>query len=150
MVFSSQEMQRRLIQTKVYYKLCYSVSKEASHKPLKVAAAKKSFPIVFIIDTTCFDECFLIYVITANSSFYTNLLLPRGLVQPPCCCVFWNKCFERSPHFMSLRYLHHNIRMMLILKVPNKASTFFSKHKLLAGSVSFTRSHFVNVPHCSL
>ena len=131
MVFCSQEMQRRLIQTKVYYKLCYSVSKEASHKPLKVAAAKKSFPSVFIIDTTYFDKCFLIYVITENSSFYKNLSLPRGLVQPPCCCVFWNNCFERSPHFMSLRYLHHNIRMMLILKVPNKASTFFFKKNYL-------------------
>ena len=86
LVFSSRETQRRLMQTKVYYKLFYSVSKEASHKPLKVAAAKKSFPSVFIIDTTCFDECFLFHVITGNSIFYTNVSLPRGLVQPPCCC----------------------------------------------------------------
>ena len=78
----------------------YSVSKEASHKPLKVAAAKKFFPCVFIIDTTCFDDCFSFYVITANSIFYTNLSLPRGLVQLPCCCVHSYKCFERSPHFI--------------------------------------------------
>ena len=38
--FSSKEIKGRLIQTKVYYKLFYSISKEASHKPLKVAAAK--------------------------------------------------------------------------------------------------------------
>ena len=82
--FSSREMQRRLIQTKVYYNLFYSVSKEASHKPLKVAGAKKSFPRVFIIDTTCFDECFLFYVITGKSMFYTNLTLPRDLTPPPC------------------------------------------------------------------
>ena len=31
--------------------------------------------------------------------------------------------FERSPHFMSLRYLHNNITMMLIPKVQNEAST---------------------------
>ena len=40
MVFSSLEMQRRLIWTKLYYKLLYSVWNETSHKPLKVAAAK--------------------------------------------------------------------------------------------------------------
>ena len=77
-----------------------SVSKEASHKLLKVAAAKKHFPSVFIVDTTCFDEYFSFHVITANSIFYTYLSLPRGLVQPPCCYVLSNKCFERSPYFI--------------------------------------------------
>ena len=80
----------------------YSVSKEASHKPFKVAAAKKSYPSVFVIDTTFLNECFLFHVITANSIFYTNLSLPRGLVQLPCCCVLSNKCFKRSPHFISI------------------------------------------------
>ena len=51
-------MQIRLIQTKVYYKHCYIVSNEASHKPLKVAAAKKSFPSMFIIDTTSLNVCY--------------------------------------------------------------------------------------------
>ena len=32
---------------------------------------------------------------------YTNLSLPRDLVHPYC-CVLWKKCFERSPHFMSV------------------------------------------------
>ena len=73
-------MQRRLIHIKVFYKLFYSVSKKASLKPLKVAAAKKSSPNVFIIDTTCFEECFLFYVITGNSIFDTNLSLRKGLV----------------------------------------------------------------------
>ena len=50
----------------------YSISKEASQKPLKVAAGKKSFPSVFMIDTTCFDECFSFHLMTANSIFYTN------------------------------------------------------------------------------
>ena len=63
----------------------YSASKEASHKPLKVAAANKSFPSMFIIDITCFDECISLHVITGNSIFCTSLLLPRGLVQPPNC-----------------------------------------------------------------
>ena len=57
-------MQRNLIQTKVYYKLFYSVWKETSHKALKVAAAKRSFPSVYIFDTTYFDEFFLFQMIT--------------------------------------------------------------------------------------
>ena len=72
------------------------------HKPLNMAAAKMFFPSVFIIDTNCFDECFSFYVITVSSIFYTNLSLPRDLVQPSCCCVLSNKCFEKSPHFISI------------------------------------------------
>ena len=66
-------MQRRLVQARVYYKSFYSISKEASHKPLKVATAKKSFPSVFVIDVTCFDECFLFHVMTENSIFFTQI-----------------------------------------------------------------------------
>ena len=55
LVSSSRERQRRLTQTKVYYKLLCSVRKELSHKPLKVTAAKRSFPSMYIIDKTCFD-----------------------------------------------------------------------------------------------
>ena len=58
----------------------YLVLKEASHKPLKVVAARKFFSDVFISDATCFDECFSFIAVTANSIFYTNLSLPRGLV----------------------------------------------------------------------
>ena len=87
-------MQGRLIQTKEYYKLFHSVSKEVPHKPLKVTAAKKSFPSVFIIDTTSFDEFFSFHVITTNSIFHTNLSLPRGLVEE----IRETSVFERNPH----------------------------------------------------
>ena len=96
-------MQGKLRQTKVYYKIFFSVSKEASHKPLKVAAAKKSFPNVFINDTICFDECFLFYVIIGNSIFTQIYRNPRS--------AFY------------VRYLHNNITRMLIPKVQNKDST---------------------------
>ena len=76
--------------------------KKTPHETLKVAAAKNSFPSVFIINTTCFDQSFLFHVITANSIFYINKSLPRGLMQPSCYCVLSNKCLERSPHFMSV------------------------------------------------
>ena len=72
-------MQRRHVQTKVYYKLCYSVwKKKTPHKPLKLAAAKKSFPTVHIIDTTCFDEWFLFRVITGRHCFlYKFIVIQR-------------------------------------------------------------------------
>ena len=87
LVFSSREKQRRLIQTKVYCKLFYSVRKETSHKPLKVAAAKKSFPRVYFIDKTCFNECFLVHVITGRHYFLNKFSVTQRLVQSPCCCV---------------------------------------------------------------
>ena len=78
-----------------------TVWKETSHKPLKVAAAKKSVPS----DTTVpliqlwWSKCFLLHELW-DIIFYTNISLPRGLVQPPCSCVLWSKCFERSLHFI--------------------------------------------------
>ena len=143
-------MQKRLILTKVYYKLFYSVWKETSHKPLKVAAGNKSFPSVYTIDTTCFDECFLFHFITGNTIFYTNLSLPWGLMQAPCCCILWNKYFQRSPHFMSVistiifqwcQYQRFKTKLLLL--------NIFLK-KWFAHGVSFTLSDFVNVPHFSL
>ena len=69
----------------------YFVWNETSHKPLKVAAAKKSFPGVYIIDTTCFDKFFLFHVMTGrhyfkNKSivthrFSTTAMLLRSLQQ---------------------------------------------------------------------
>ena len=57
---------------------------ETSHKPLKVEAAKKSFPGVYIIDTTCFDECFLFHVMTGRYYFQNKSIVTQRLVQRPC------------------------------------------------------------------
>ena len=43
----------------------------------QVAAAKKSFASVYIIDTTCFDECFLFHVITGRYYFLQNVILTQ-------------------------------------------------------------------------
>ena len=48
-----------------------------SLKPDKVVAAKQSFPSVHIIDTTCFDECFLVCVITGRHSFLCKLIITQ-------------------------------------------------------------------------
>ena len=63
-VFSSQEMQSRFIQTKAYDKPFYSVWKKTSCKPLKVAAAKKSLPSVSLIQLALMIT--LIYVMTGR------------------------------------------------------------------------------------
>ena len=43
--------------------------KRTTHKPLKVAAAKSISSSVYVTGTTCFDECFLFYVIAARNHF---------------------------------------------------------------------------------
>ena len=89
-------MQRRLMQTKVYHKRFYSIWKEASHKLLKVAAVKKYSSSVYIVNSNCFDKCFLFHVITrkhyflykfvVTQRFSTIAMLLRSLRQ-----VFWKK-----------------------------------------------------------
>ena len=51
-------MQKTLEPTKAYHSFSYLVWKETIYKPLKVAAAKSLFSSVYVIGTTCFDECF--------------------------------------------------------------------------------------------
>ena len=59
-VFFPLEMQKRLKQTKIYHAFSHFVWKETTHKPLKVPAARTLFFSVYVIATTCFDQCFFI------------------------------------------------------------------------------------------
>ena len=68
-VFLPLEMQKRLKQTKVCHTFSYFTWKEITHKPLKVAAAKSLFSSVYIIGTTCFNECFSFYVVSKRITF---------------------------------------------------------------------------------
>ena len=72
LVVSSLEMQRKL---KVHYKFFFSVSKETSHKPSKLAAKKNFSCSVHFIDTTCFDEYFWFHLITGAIAFGKSLSL---------------------------------------------------------------------------
>ena len=54
LVFSSLEIERKLIQTKVYYNF-FTVRMKTTFKPSKIAAAKILFSNVYFIDTTCPD-----------------------------------------------------------------------------------------------
>ena len=109
LVFFSLEILRSLVQTKVYYKLCYSVWKETSHKPLKVA--KKSFQSVYIIDTTCFDECFLFYVTTGRHYFlYKFIVTQRFGKTAMLLCSLKQMLWKKSAFYIC--YLHNNIKML--------------------------------------
>ena len=57
-LLTSLEMQKRLKQTLVYDVFIFFVWKETTHNPLKVAAAETLFSCIFVIGTTCFNECF--------------------------------------------------------------------------------------------
>ena len=69
-----------------------------------VAVAKKSFPSLYIMDITCFDECFLFRVITRRHSFLCKLIItPKFGVYPAMLLrslkqVFWKK---------SVFYIHY-------------------------------------------
>ena len=49
--------------------------KRTSHKLLKVATEKKSLPSLYIIDTTCFDECFSFYVMAEGHYFLYQFIV---------------------------------------------------------------------------
>ena len=73
--FLPLEMQKRLKQTKVCHAFSYFIWKETTDQPLKVATAKSLFSSVYIIGTTCFDECFSFYVITKRRYFSWKLIV---------------------------------------------------------------------------
>ena len=102
LVFFSLEMLRRLIKTKVYNKLYYSVWKETSHKALKVAAAKKSFQSVYIIDTTCFDECFLFHVINGRHYFLYKFIVTQRFVETAMLLCSLKQVFWKKSAFISV------------------------------------------------
>ena len=122
-------MQGRLIQTMVQYKFFYSVSKETSQKPSKVAAAKNVSPSVYVIDTTCFDECFLNVLFDNWSSFFYLGFLSRTF-------TIHRTARERG------RYLS-NFSLPLPLALFSKGDSF-SRHivPFIETSVLFERSPY--------
>ena len=59
----------------------YFVWKETIYKLLKVAAAKSLFSIVYVIGTTCFDECFWFYVIPGRHYFSWKFIVTLILLK---------------------------------------------------------------------
>ena len=84
LVLSSLEIQRRLMQTKLYCTFFCSVLKKASHKPSKVAATKSVFPgqlasmnvFYSILERTYFLDKFIV-----TQSFLATTMLLLSLKQ---------------------------------------------------------------------
>ena len=117
LVISSLEMQRRLIQTKLYYKLFYSIANFS--QTFKVAAAKNVFPSAYVTGATALSDCFYSICYLEDIILYTNLSLPRGLLQAP---RSLKQVFRKKSVFY-VRYLHNDSIMLLIPKIQIKSST---------------------------
>ena len=121
MIFFFLEIQRTLEQTKVYYNLYYSVWKETSQKPSKVATAKKSvyhwYKCVYhwynLLWWMFFNPCY-----NWKTLFFIQICYPEVWWNRRVLCsskrVFWKKSV------FYIHYLHNNIKMLLIPKVHNK------------------------------
>ena len=58
-----------------------------------------NFSSIYVIDATCFDECFLFHVIAGSHYFWQMFVVTLRFFQPPFCSFLWNTYFERSPYF---------------------------------------------------
>ena len=85
-----------------------------SHKPLKVATAKDSFPNLYLINATRFN-IFLFHAIIREHCVLYKFIPIQRFGKPPCYCALWNKCFKKKSVLFS-RYLHNNILILLVQK----------------------------------
>ena len=97
-IFISLEMQSRLIQTKLYCKFLLFLKRNVSQ-----TFASSSCRILSL-KCVCYwysllRLMFLFHVIIGRHYFLKLIVIQRFL-QPQCCYILWNKCFERSPYFM--------------------------------------------------
>ena len=105
----------------------------------KSSSCRKSFQSVYIIDTTWFDECFLFHYTTGRHySLYklsVTAMLHCSLKQ-----IFWKK----SAFY--IRYLHSNIKMLLMPKVQllKFIDSIFYSFSLWIFHISFINENFKN------
>ena len=82
------------------------------------------FSIVYVIDATCFDKCFLFHVIAGRRYFSWKFVVTVRFFQPPHCRFLSNKCFERSPYFT---HLHNNSAVLILnAKFQKKATVYYT------------------------
>ena len=142
MVFFSLEMESRLLQTKICYKLCYSVWKETSHKP-KSSSCKKVFPkcvyhwynllrwMVFIP----FDNWrhYLLYKFIVTQRFGETAMMLCSLKQ-----VLWKK------PVLYIRYLDNNTAMLLIVSKCPQQGFYFLNLLIAFLNFQFVTFSFIN------
>ena len=117
---------RRLIQTKVHFKFCYSVRIKTTHKPSKVAAAQKIFSSVYVMDAICFDECVLFHVVTGRHYFWQKFVVTFEILSTATLLlslkrVFWKKsvfhvCYLRSAVLITKKCWYQSSKIKLLYK----------------------------------
>ena len=122
LVVSSPKCKEDSYRPKYTTSFFYSVSKETTHKTSKVAATKNFSSSVYVVDTTCFDECFLFHLITGVIVFCKSLSLlwdssSRHIV------AFFETSVLRKVRILC--YLNSN-SAVLISKFQNKAIVYFT------------------------
>ena len=80
---------------------------------LKIRSFKKSFPSVYIMDTTCFDEYLLFRVITRRHSFLYKLVVTQRLCVTAILLRSLKQVFWKKSVFY-IHYLNNNITVLLI------------------------------------
>ena len=70
------------------------------------------FSIVYVIDATWFDKCFLFHVIAGRHYFFWKFVVTVRFFQPPYCRFLSSKYFERSPYFT---HLHNNSAVLILM-----------------------------------
>ena len=53
------------------------------------------FKVYHAFAKTCFDECFLFYVIPERHCFSRKFIVALRLFWAPCCCFLWSQCIAR-------------------------------------------------------
>ena len=118
MVVYSLQKQERLTQTKVYFKFFYSVQIETTHKPSKVAAAKKNFLqcvcyscnlLQSMFFTPC-DNWKTLSSVNVCRSFeiFSTVILLLSLKQ-----VFWQKSVFYVIYTITMRYQYQSSKRKL-------------------------------------
>lgn len=142
MIFFSLQMQRRFIQSKLYYKFFYSAWKETSHKPLKLAVAKT------FSQSVCCWYSLLRWIFFIPCSNWKTLFLYKFIVTPrlftTTTSVFYVRFLLNN---IEIRYLLNNIVILLILRIKrsklNLKSYFSSSKKFFKLKTSLEAWYFV-------
>ena len=119
LVFKPLEMQKRLKQTKVYYKLFLLWMERNDPQTFKIDSCKKNpfFPVCMSLVQLASMNVFILCD-NWKTLPYINFIVTLNFFNPPCCCFLSSQCFEISPYFMC--YLH-NDGTMLIPRFQNRS-----------------------------
>ena len=138
----------------IYCIFLFLLQKETTEKSSNVTTAKNLFSRVYVIGVTCFDECFLFYVITESHYFLKNSIITLRTFPTAMLLCSLKEVFQKR----SLFYLISSITVQFYklyfgkISLPNLifwlslvTSTFFSTNDFLTNSESLWKHVFTNM-----